>query len=290
MKKFIFILSLLPCLGLPLIAQDLIITTEGDTLNCKITKQKKDFVYFIYKQKDKIHNTMLSSQKISQIERNYFTQSEVPHTVYTSNAERKNSYRITIDGGWAHRLGKLPEASSSETNDYLKKLKNGGNIGLSAQYFWNKSFGVGLEYSLFKTSYSSDNMHIPNVGTGYIKDNIFIHFTGATFNICVPSKHNNNALFMAIGFGYLGYKDKGTIKTESLNITGSTVGALYSLGYDFGLSSKMSLGIKLSLIAGTLDKIKYSSGPYSKTMELEDDERESLSQLNISIGLRFRGK
>ncbi len=52
MKK-IFIFALLAVIANSIVAQDLIITSEGDSINCKITKVKNDFVYFTFKHNDR---------------------------------------------------------------------------------------------------------------------------------------------------------------------------------------------------------------------------------------------
>ena len=56
MKNFrnvVCMIFLIPlCNSLPLIAQDLIVTIDNDSINCKITKIKPDFIYFTFKYKN----------------------------------------------------------------------------------------------------------------------------------------------------------------------------------------------------------------------------------------------
>ena len=61
MSKIIFILTTAFLFTAGLInAQDLVVTDEGDTLNCKITKIKGDFVHFTFKYGDEVRNTLLN--------------------------------------------------------------------------------------------------------------------------------------------------------------------------------------------------------------------------------------
>ena len=57
--KNIFIITLLIVLVNSLYSQDLVVTKKGDSINCKITKVKKDHIYFTFKHKDEVRNTLL---------------------------------------------------------------------------------------------------------------------------------------------------------------------------------------------------------------------------------------
>ena len=55
-NTILFLLTL--CVNIA-IAQDLIVTQEGDTINAKITKVKLEMIYFTFKHDEEIRNTMI---------------------------------------------------------------------------------------------------------------------------------------------------------------------------------------------------------------------------------------
>ena len=59
-------------------SQDLVITNEGDSMNCKITKVKNDYVYFTFKQQEEIRRTLLPTTSIKKYEYNYYATAVVP--------------------------------------------------------------------------------------------------------------------------------------------------------------------------------------------------------------------
>ena len=59
-------------------SQDLIVTANGDSINCKITKVKSDNIYFTFRHKDEIRNTLLPLEKVSYHVANFFQNSELP--------------------------------------------------------------------------------------------------------------------------------------------------------------------------------------------------------------------
>jgi hypothetical protein len=101
MKKNQIALALLAVLALfttSLHAQDLIVTNEGDSLNCKITKIKSENVFFTFKYKDEIRNTLLPINQVKYHQYNYFQQSEVPSDI-VKNKEIYPRFRASINGG-----------------------------------------------------------------------------------------------------------------------------------------------------------------------------------------------
>ena len=64
MKK-LFIFSMLTLIFGQLNAQDLIVTTKGDSLNCKITKVKSDNIYFTFTNNGNTFNSLLPMSNVN---------------------------------------------------------------------------------------------------------------------------------------------------------------------------------------------------------------------------------
>ena len=60
-----------------LFAQDLILTNQGDSINCKITKVKTDNIYFTFKHKDEFRSTLLPLADIVTHQFNFYQTGEV---------------------------------------------------------------------------------------------------------------------------------------------------------------------------------------------------------------------
>jgi hypothetical protein len=95
-----------------------------------------------------------------------------------------------------------------------------------------------------------------------------------------------SSTLLTIRPGYLKYKDHywdsfSLSAKNSGDISLGTVGVVTAFGYDIGLSKNFALGFQFSMLMGGITK-KYdeypSYGPYG---------RQSLSRLNLTIGLRF---
>lgn len=280
MKKTLYLIFTLCCLSsLHSFGQDRIITTDGDTLNCKITKENKEYVYFTFRHNDEVRNTLLPLNKIVSAEKSYYAYPDVSPAEYPGRVRDYSSFRLAVNGGWGYRIGKAPKG----TKDYVDKLRSGLSLGLDAHFFLDRLNGLGIEYFYFHKN-----------STYYaLKENTNIHFIGPSYCLRSSSKSGKNAFLLSAALGYSGYTndakgipaDGGTIDGK---LSGGTFGTTFALGYDIGISPKMALGIKVALHGANLTKISLKSNGVKVTTKLEEGEEENISTLNVTVGLRFR--
>ena len=257
-------------------AQDLLVTADGDSLNCKITKMKSDYVYFTFSHQDEVRNTLLPKSQVKYYQHNFYGTSDVqPHQITFSKPEFSH-WRFAVNAGWSYRLAPLPDGLSSQQKEYLKKLKSGLGLSFDATYFITEVYGVGFKYDLFKTSNTSS----------YGEDNITIPFIGPAFAMRLYDQSKSNCWFMNIALGYMGFKDEGKQSGQPVTLKGSTFGLATDIGYDIALSKNWSAGIQLSVLSGVLTSFDQTSSSGTQTIKLEKDEYEGLGRLSISIGLR----
>ena len=287
MKKIILILIML-IVGQIVYSQDLILTRDNDSLNCKITKIKPDYIYFTYLYNTEVKKSILAMTDIIKFQKNFYYKSELPIEYLITNEYSK--FRIGFRGGFSYLLAKLPEGIDNNTKDYLKSFKTGYNLGINANYFFNKMFGIGLKYSFFKTKANGTLLFDDGQGgivNLNISENRSDNFFGASFVVRVLNKFNKNAFIASASTGYLSYNNNLIIGSVPLNIKGSTLGFVLDVGYHLSLSQNLSLGFSLSAMLGALNKFTIDDGFSSETVDLAEGEFESMSRIDLSIGLSF---
>ena len=278
-----------------LYAQDLIVTNNGDSLNCKITKIKNKEISFTYKHLGKITSTRLRLDEVKVCQFKYFEVPEVPVELILA----KQIYpriRIAAHGGYAYRTAEIEhyfdvmfnlECSSTDLTDYVKKLKHGFNYGFDVSYYFNRYCGIGIGYNAFQSKNKLENFEIvidpdwPN-SYGEMNDNIRVDFVGAFFNSRFLHAKDKNALWLGLGIGYINYCDKGRMLSTNLTVEGGNVGLCGNLGYDISISKNLAIGFQFSYIFGK-PTIGYSYTLYQGTV----DVKENLSRIDLSAGLRF---
>lgn len=288
---FFIIISLIVWPFNNLFAQDLIVTNEGDSINCKITKVKKDYIYFTFKHKKEIRNTLLSMSDVKTHQFEYYQTSEVP-LVKVSGFENYQRFRIAVNGGYSYMPAKIPENTPTDLKNYTKELKSGYHFNLDATYYFTEPLGFGFKYSVFKSKNSVDNIYVEvldgNRRYGKMSDDITITFIGPAFKTRLLNSNKTNAFLLGLSIGYIGYTNNFVL-IDDYKMTGGTVGFGFEIGYDIGLSENISLGFQLSSISGNLLKYKISDGFDTETIKLDSDEDEliSTSHVDFSIGVRI---
>jgi hypothetical protein len=285
-----YIITLLLILVTSVYAQDLIVTQEGDSINCKITKVKTDNIYFTFKHKDEIRSTLLRRTDVKTHQFDYYTKSEVPTEKIIG--QRNNNYqhfRFAANAGYSYRVAKINENTPSDFREYTKKLKSGYHLGADVAYYFTEPLGVGLKAYVSKASNSVDNIYIQdiygNTSYGKMSDDITITFIGPTFSTRLINAYKSNAAMFNFSLGYMGYLNDNVV-VKNYKITGSTIGLALDAGYDIGLTDNLSLGFQISIITGVMTQYDINDGSTVQHFKMKDNY-ESLNRIDLSVGLRF---
>ncbi len=271
--------------------QDLIVTSSGDSLNCKITSQKGEYIYFAYLNNGAIRRTLLKTTEVSELKYNCFSQIEIPAELAVEPKRYKN-FRLAIDGGMAYRYAPLPDGVDGVLEDHLKKLKWGTSLEGELTFFFKESLGLGLKYSNFSAGNKLSNIFITDdsglvVGEGDLSDDNRIWFFGPAFAARFYNMNYTGYWYLSGALGYMHYSNIEKFDGTRYEYTGETLGIAISGGYDWNLSKTVGMGVKLSIIGGSLYEYEVTDGTEVETIELEDDEYENLARIQLSIGIRL---
>jgi len=287
--KNTLILFFLIAIANSIYSQDLIVTNDGDSINCKITNVKHDNIYFTFKHKDEIRSTLLPVSNVKEHQVGFYQVSEVPEGKIVGYKSYPH-FRVALSGGYSYMTAKVSESVPSDFKQYIKELKSGYHFDGDITYYFTEILGAGVKYSMFGSSNRIDNIWVEdiygNTNYGHMSDDLKISFIAPMFSSRFLSRDKKNAFVMSAALGYMGYVNNKVV-VDNYKMTGSTLGMALDFGYDIGLSENLSLGFKLSLISGTLFQYDLNDGKTTERIKLEQGEYEGLSRIDLSIGLRF---
>jgi len=201
-------------------------------------------------------------------------------------------FRIGLHGGWSYMIAKVSDDVPADFRSYVKELKSGYHYGGNAIYFFNSSLGVGIEYSGFRTANEMDNVWAMDtvtkaVRTGKMRDDITISFIGPSFSSrFITGANDNFHIISSISLGYLSYKNKAVL-FDAYTLTSGTVGLGLTIGFDFKVEENIFLGAGLNYLSGSLSYYDYKDANSSERIELPEDNREGISRIDVSAGVRF---
>ena len=271
-----------------IVAQDLVVTSKNDSINAKITKIKKGMLHFNFVKDGEVRKTLLPLAEVKVQQKDFFLKSEVPADYKPKNSYTGPKYRIALNGGLSYLTAKTSSSVPDALRDHAKQLKSGYNWGANLHFLTSEYFGFGLKYNTFYSSNVENNVSqtLPNNTVLYgIKDVNYIHFIGPSVLFKFVSSNGKNAWVSSASIGYMGYKQERQTRNRNSTYTAATLGGNLDFGYDIYLSKKLSLGLMVSFAAGSLGEVDLEENGISQTIEL--DERENLSRIDFSAGLRW---
>ncbi|MDQ1160764.1 hypothetical protein QE422_001132 [Chryseobacterium sp. SORGH_AS 447] len=190
---------------------------------------------------------------------------------------------ISPSVGYAWRLAKTSPGLSRDQKEYVKGLKSGVNFDIALRYEVKTGLLIGFKYSNYSASTSGrfsvmDNMG--NVVSANISTKDHINFYGPEVTLTNDAQETRHKLFMSAALGAMTY----TSKTENVKGKGTTFGAELDFAYQYQINKNILIGPKIGLSGGTLSKISYNG----QTVELGDDQKESLTRLSLGAAATFR--
>lgn len=264
-------------------SQDLIVTNSGDSINCKITKTAKDFTYFVYNKDSDTSVSLIASNQIASQEKNYFETSELSE--YYIKKETFPKVRLAADIGGQFRTAKIYDELDDYLIEHYKQMKKGFHYDFQLGYFFYEQIGLELLVSGQLYSNAPKGMF---TSFHEVSNKIRVDYYGLNYITRAFDSEKRNCWIFGVGLGYMNYLDRWYKNGEVTGkITAGTLGTNISIGYDLKLPDDYSMGFKLSLMGGSFKNFTLNENGYVTKEVVEDDKREGLGTIRLSVGLRW---
>jgi hypothetical protein len=279
-------------------SQDKIITINNDTIDCKINKVSRNTIYFDL-------NTLgvkSSGEMALNMVSGYIVANKTsPEVQKKTDSGSGNRFRFGLSGGAGYLLGSTQNAEDQMvfqgfTFDQAESYYNDMKLGVSAiadlYLLIPVNYGVGIKYKLFFNSASTEGFIDPQDGvhlyyTTY-SEKIYVNFAGASFYY-QETFGNQKSLVLSstLSLGLTTYRDEAEYLHGYYLLTGKNAGFDLGIGLEYFLTSRISLGADLSAFYSSIRKVKITDGTSTSTIELDKDNYENLSRIDLSAGIRI---
>lgn len=289
MKYIFFLAALFFCLHLSL-AQDLIVTTANDSIQCKITKVKKDNIVFYYKKNNQYTSTLIENSKVKEYQYNFYKDQTIPKDSLPGY-EKYPRHLFALSGGLSYDPGKNDGFFPPELDDYEKQLRWGSHVDFNYSYYFLENYGVGLTINYFNSTAEQGGITITdefgNSIDGIVSSELSTFFIGPSISMRYLNKTQRNAFVWNTALGYISYKDKSSFDRETIS-TANGFGVSFNLGYNFGITENLSLGIQAGITSALVNKVTVEDTTRTFTYELPDNTRlVGSGHLDFGIGFRY---
>jgi len=271
-----------------LFAQDLIVTGEGDSVNCRITKIQDGYVFFTYILNDEVKKTVLRKSQIKTYNYKFYDNTNKSMGYY-ERVHQERQLRINIDGGLSYLTAPISENIPSNLNSYMQDIKSGYQLNGSVQYFISENLGFGLK-GLSMMTYNQLNGTLININgstlVGTLRDDILVVFVGPSISSRFLPKDEKNSFVLGLSMGYIHYTNNAIV-INAFKLESQTVGLAWDIAWDYKINNEFGVGLSLSYTLASLTSYKMTSGGTVQTIKLDKDNYESINHFAITIGLRL---
>jgi hypothetical protein len=300
-------------------AQDRIVTTSGDTIDCQIKSVSgKRIHYQIVNGNLKRIGKFIPADEVSSYEQNC-----------KGNAERNDKYgkkhwRIGTQAGYTRLFFSDTDGitemtisgfSENQARDYYKKLKNSFSFSGEIHYLSNEYLNLGVKYKFYRSSANIDEYMIlggenwyPDSEIGrylyevddfYCQEKIYLNYVGPSiiYQQWLDKKHR----FMlsgqlSAGALFLRNEVMQTLRNwgyvNSHLVTGNSFAANLNLAFEYYPLQSLSIAFDAGFTYSRLRSVKASmydastNSIVSYSTSLSDNSL-NLSHLDLSSGLRY---
>ncbi len=274
-------------------AQDLIVTTAGDSIQCDIDKVTNSEITFSFVQDGKVMNTMVPLTQVVSYAYNYsgkteyWEQSRVGSPL-VGNLYSKN-FRLSANAGWAYRFGKVPTNLDPGLQEYLKELKTGYFVTLDFAGYISQKSGIGGKFAHFGSKNSvpitlmlEDGSIVNSILSDDVSINIYALYWARRFIL----RNGKDAFYFNLGLGGITYNNVGFL-LEPITLKGISIALVLDFDYDIALNDHISIGFHVGYNGGVLSSYKETVGGQTTTIDLPEDSYESLARIDLGGGIKI---
>lgn len=269
-----------------LIAQDLIVTTQGDSINAEIIKVTEDFIQYVYMDGKKVIRVKSNKADIKSFRYIYYSQKRKVEYTFDLN---KVDFRLGFSGGASWGTDGPPEDATQFFKDYSRKVNSGWSYKIELNYFLkNKRIGVGGMFENFITEAKIEDVTFTNTQTGetrvgVLSDDVRIKYLGPLVTYHLDTKKENFTVYFGAGTGAVWYRNEFQ-RVDTSFASGSTVGFHLSASADLILMNNFMIGFELSATLASLSNVSIED---DNGITRNIDESNDITRINLSVGIRF---
>lgn len=279
-------------------AQDLMILTNGDSINCKITESVNNKTIYLIKENNSFTKRATNNYLIQKIEKSYYANTEKDYSKsiefknYTdiSSNSNKPQFNLMFGLNYTNYFEMFRKDKLAKVNEYNSKLSSSINLDAEMRVWVSRRFALGVNYSYYTSEAIDDNYEVYDdfrnkYVTITIADKITIQNFSPVFYYrtnLLPEKYTLN---MFAGAEYNRYRDNIKVDTEDAEIFGKSFGINFGASVERKFSKGMLVGMKVRYANSVIDNIDFLYKENTDEIELAGYDKINLSR--FSVGLYF---
>ena len=299
MKRYLLIAFILAGVVTCASGQDRIITLNNDTIECRINRVTRSDIHF-----DVNTNGVITSGTIP-------LAGILSYSINPSATENRKAkpavngsfqrLRVALSGGMGYLYSSSEKAEESmvlwglseeSAEAYYKDLRTGFYGSGDIAWMFTPVIGAGIRYKFFDTSANTEGFFDPQDGMylfyATYSERIYVNFVGASMVYSEPiGDREKLRASCSLSAGLALYRNEAELFQGNFLATGNSFAMDGAIGLEYHITPEVAVGAELSSFFSQLRKFEMTDGSTTEILELEDDNIENLSRVELSLGIRF---
>lgn len=301
MRRF-FLFSMFSLMVGSAYSQDLIVTTTLDSIECKVTKQDAEYVYFSYIKESGIQSVLIPTNEVKELLLGYY---EEPLPLDSENGSSIGSLgtlppmrraadhtSVHISGSYvfARRTAPISNDLPEFLQDYYSELSGGRGFQGRFHVFVSPDFAVGAAVNTFNSSHGvlaefQFDENPDSVVVGEFNTKVSLLFIGPSIMGRYYFQDPSFLINYSFSVGYLRFRQEEFIVDTDILYEGTNLGLNGDFGLEYLLAPNVAIGIGVGFAIGTVSKVDVTVDGQTDSLELDDPE--GLGRISFFTGLRF---
>ncbi|MGB6036813.1 MAG: hypothetical protein WBG42_11140 [Cryomorphaceae bacterium] len=283
-------------------SQDLIVTTDLDSIECKVTKQDAEYVYFSYIKESEVQSVLIPIGDVKELLLGYYEVSLPIESTGERSAgsagnripmERTADYTsVHISGSYvfSRRTAPISNDLPEFLQDYYSELSGGRGFQGRFHVFVSPDFAIGAQVNTFNASHGvlaefQFDENPDSVVIGDFNTNVSLLFIGPSIMGRYYFQDPSFLINYSFSIGYLRFRQEEFIVDTDILYEGTSLGLNGDFGLEYLLAPNVAIGIGVGFGIGTVSNIDVTIDGQTESVELE--EPEGLGRISFFTGLRF---
>lgn len=275
-------------------AQDLIVTTRGDSIKCTISTVTPNRLFFTVQMEDYRRPDNIALEDVAMYKRDgYF-----PVIMGDVRSERSKEVAPPEEHGWlmsgsfgfSHRTAPIDDGLPSELEDYVNGQRSGLHASGTLHYFVTDGVAIGLQYNGFFGARNSMPITVllddSTTLDGVLAEDVRLRYLGLDF-LFRPIRLRSVTPFGAVSLGRLVFEDRATL-INNFTITGSALALNVRAGLECSIGPKLSVGVSVGYFISRISRVEVDTGSQKSGFTLPDRGEENVDRVDVGLVARVR--
>ncbi|MBL7952192.1 MAG: hypothetical protein JNM62_10780 [Flavobacteriales bacterium] len=268
-------------------AQDLVVRSDGDSVNCRIKGADAKGIHFVYLYKGQLDRVYLPNNEVKYFQKKFYAAS---FSGGKSIQELRGYpyFRVSASFGVGRLFGKIPKTDPDWLISHQRQLRHGPFFAVEAHLMAGEHLSVGVQYG--EMHYDATTNDVPfltadlTTVTGVLRNDIRVTFIGPSVAYYERSVSGKWVGLISASVGAMTFKDDA-IYAEPVHLSGETYGLRIATGVEYKIHPRLGLGFFLSETLAGLIRMEAEEDPSG--FNLLGTSRVSLNRFEGGVTLNF---